>query len=224
MTSHDAGILPVPHNISVFIKVHNVSSTPSSIPRAHGRSPKRKTNVAIVLGSTIGSLILVIVVVESMDSESEEEYLDQVSGMPTWFSHEELKTATENFSKKLGEGGFGSVLEGTLKDGSNIAVKCLSSNGSLDQWIYYGDRKQVLEWKCRKKIILDIVKGLTYLHEDCRQKIIHLDIKPQNILPDEDFNAKVSDFGLSKLKRSQPMLPTILSAPRKQLKCIEVDV
>ena len=49
------------------------------------------------------------------------------------------------------------------------------------------------------KIVLDIGRGLTYLHEECWQKIVHLDIKPQNILLDENFNAKVSDFGLSKL-------------------------
>ncbi|KAK9059928.1 hypothetical protein SSX86_020632 [Deinandra increscens subsp. villosa] len=73
------------------------------------------------------------------------------------------------------------------------------SNGSLDRWIYHGDREHALDWKCRKKIVLDVAKGLAYLHEECRQKIIHLDIKPQNILLDSDFNAKVSDFGLSKL-------------------------
>ena len=48
-------------------------------------------------------------------------------------------------------------------------------------------------------IILDITKGLAYLHEDCNKKIAHLDIKPENILLDENFNAKVADFGLSKL-------------------------
>ncbi|KAJ0713743.1 putative protein kinase RLK-Pelle-SD-2b family [Helianthus annuus] len=163
--------------------------------------------------------------------------------MPTRFTYEELKTATENFSNKLGQGGFGSVFEGTLEDDSKIAVKFLDglgqinksflaevesigsihhvnlarlrgfcawrsqrflvydfmSNGSLDRWIYHGNREHILEWECRKKIILDIAKGLSYLHEDCMQKIIHLDIKPQNILLDKDFNAKVSDFGLSKL-------------------------
>ncbi|KAL9997532.1 putative protein kinase RLK-Pelle-SD-2b family [Helianthus debilis subsp. tardiflorus] len=89
------------------------------------------------------------------------------------------------------------------------------SNGSLDKWIYHGVREQILEWERRKKIILDIAKGLAYLHEDCRQKIMHLDIKPQNILLDKDFNAKVSDFGLSKLidKSQTQVMTTIKGTP-----------
>ncbi|GLU07101.1 hypothetical protein SLE2022_240750 [Rubroshorea leprosula] len=84
-------------------------------------------------------------------------------------------------------------------------------NGSLDQWIFYRDKALVLGWQCRRKIILDIAKGLAYLHEECRQKIIHLDIKPQNILLDENFNAKVSDFGLSKLVgREQSQIVTTM--------------
>ncbi|KAL4575536.1 hypothetical protein LXL04_022383 [Taraxacum kok-saghyz] len=179
--------------------------------------------------------------------------------MPIRFSYVELKTATNNFNKKLGEGGFGSVFEGTLVDGSKNAVKRLHgllqvkksflaevesigsihhvnlvhlrglcawrsqrllvyefmSNRSLDQWIYHGDRNHVLKWECRKKIILDIAKGLAYLHEECRQKIIHLDIKPQNILLDENFNAKVSDFGLSKLidKDQSQVITTMRGTP-----------
>jgi serine/threonine protein kinase len=72
-------------------------------------------------------------------------------------------------------------------------------NGSLDRWVLHRNHEILLDWKHRKKIILDTARGPTYLHEDCRQKIVHLDIKPHNILLDEDFNAKVSDFGLSKL-------------------------
>ncbi|XP_034906136.1 PR5-like receptor kinase isoform X1 [Populus alba] len=72
-------------------------------------------------------------------------------------------------------------------------------NGSLDNWIFKKSQRSSLDWKTRKKIILDIAKGLAYLHEECRQTIIHLDIKPQNILLDPKFNAKISDFGLSKL-------------------------
>ncbi|CAI9296334.1 unnamed protein product [Lactuca saligna] len=63
--------------------------------------------------------------------EMEEEHLDQVTGMPTRFSYQELKTATDNFSKKLGQGGFGSVFQGTLEDGSQIAVKCLQGLGHV---------------------------------------------------------------------------------------------
>ncbi|KAG5234618.1 G-type lectin S-receptor serine/threonine-protein kinase [Salix suchowensis] len=73
------------------------------------------------------------------------------------------------------------------------------SNGSLDSWIFRKSQTSSLDWKTRKKIIIDIAKGLAYLHEECRQTIIHLDIKPQNILLDPKFNAKISDFGLSKL-------------------------
>ncbi|XP_015164880.1 G-type lectin S-receptor-like serine/threonine-protein kinase SD2-5 [Solanum tuberosum] len=67
-------------------------------------------------------------------------------------------------------------------------------NGS--RWI---TQENGLTWNTRQRIISDIAKGLAYLHEDCSHKIIHLDIKPQNILIDQNFNAKISDFGLSKL-------------------------
>ncbi|XP_050257911.1 G-type lectin S-receptor-like serine/threonine-protein kinase SD2-5 [Quercus robur] len=72
------------------------------------------------------------------------------------------------------------------------------SNRSLDRWVFHKNPKMLLDWQHRKKIVLDIARGLTYLHEDCKQKIVYLDIKP-HILLDENFNAKVSDFELSKL-------------------------
>lgn len=73
------------------------------------------------------------------------------------------------------------------------------SKGSLDKWIFSGDQDATLDWNMRKKIATDIAKGLMYLHEECRHKIAHLDAKPHNILLDENFNAKISDFGMSKL-------------------------
>lgn len=83
----------------------------------------------------------------------------------------------------------------------------------MDHWTHGFSaeiQKKNLNWQIRKRIAIDIAKGLAYLHEECSKKIIHLDVKPQNILLDENFNAKVSDFGLSKLmdrdksKLSQP--------------------
>lgn len=73
------------------------------------------------------------------------------------------------------------------------------SNGSLDKWIFQTTPETSLQWNIRKQIILDIAKGLAYLHEDCKKRIAHLDIKPQNILLDDNFSAKVADFGLAKL-------------------------
>ncbi|KAL6611221.1 hypothetical protein ACP70R_039149 [Stipagrostis hirtigluma subsp. patula] len=73
------------------------------------------------------------------------------------------------------------------------------SKGSLDRWIYYLNDNAPLGWSTRCRIITDIARGLCYLHEECRQKIAHLDVKPQNILLDDNFNAKLSDFGLAKL-------------------------
>ncbi|KAB5521334.1 hypothetical protein DKX38_025653 [Salix brachista] len=60
-----------------------------------------------------------------------------------------------------------------------------------------------LNWQTRKKILLGIAKGLSYLHEESRLKIVHRDIKATNVLLDNDLNAKISDFGLAKLDEEE---------------------
>ncbi|KAK8316317.1 hypothetical protein V6Z11_A13G033400 [Gossypium hirsutum] len=232
-------------NNSAFIKVQ--SSPISQSPNKNVSSPKY---TSVIVGSTLGAIFGVFLICAFIIlgfrkgfQEVEEDYLDNMLGMPTRFSYEELKNVTKNFSNKIGEGGFGSVFHGTLPSGSEVAVKHLvgfgavnksfaaevqaigsihhfnlvslvgfcaekfnrllvykyMANGSLDRWIFNKNQESALRWHIRKKIIIDIAKGLAYLHEGCNQKIIHLDIKPQNILLDENFNARVSDFGLSKL-------------------------
>ncbi|XP_052179350.1 G-type lectin S-receptor-like serine/threonine-protein kinase RLK1 [Diospyros lotus] len=83
------------------------------------------------------------------------------------------------------------------------------SNGTLSS-LLFGDPKP--SWNLRTEIALGIARGLVYLHEECTTQIIHCDIKPQNILLDEYYNARISDFGLAKLlmmNQSKTMATTI---------------
>ncbi|GAB4861412.1 hypothetical protein Ancab_036596 [Ancistrocladus abbreviatus] len=73
-------------------------------------------------------------------------------------------------------------------------------NGSLDNILFTSNEDSgKLNWESRFRIALGSARGITYLHEECRDCIVHCDIKPENILLDENCNAKVSDFGLAKL-------------------------
>lgn len=62
-----------------------------------------------------------------------------------------------------------------------------------------GKKKISLGWKQRYDIILEIAKGLAYLHEEYHVRIIHRDIKTNNILLDDDLQPRISDFGLARL-------------------------
>lgn len=65
----------------------------------------------------------------SQETSDEDNFLDNVSGMPARFSYSDLCSATKDFSQKLGQGGFGSVYQGLLKDGTKVAVKKLEGIG-----------------------------------------------------------------------------------------------
>ncbi|KAL4569807.1 hypothetical protein LXL04_025451 [Taraxacum kok-saghyz] len=89
-------------------------------------------------------------------------------------------------------------LRGFCAEGNNkLLVYDYMVNSSLDTHLFSGNR--VLNWKTRYQIALGIARGLVYLHEKCRDCIIHCDIKPENILLDVDLCPKIADFGLAKL-------------------------
>lgn len=72
-------------------------------------------------------------------------------------------------------------------------------NTSLDYFIFDPSRNASLPWKNRFEIAMGISRGLLYLHQDSRLRIIHRDLKTSNILLDSGMNAKISDFGLAKI-------------------------
>ena len=73
----------------------------------------------------------------------------------------------------------------------------LMKNGTLSNFLFgEGERPS---WESRAEIALGIARGLLYLHEECDTQIIHCDIKPQNVLLDNNYTAKIADFGLAKL-------------------------
>uniref|UniRef100_A0A2N9IUZ4 Receptor-like serine/threonine-protein kinase n=1 Tax=Fagus sylvatica TaxID=28930 RepID=A0A2N9IUZ4_FAGSY len=136
-----------------------------------------------------------------------------------------IANATDNFSSsnKLGEGGFGSVYKGTLLGGQEIAVKRLSKNSGQGSNEFKNEviliaklqhrnlvkllgcciqenqtKSRLLHWRMRNNIIGGIARGLLYLHEDSRLRIIHRDLKTSNILLDNSMTPKISDFGLAK--------------------------
>jgi hypothetical protein len=88
-------------------------------------------------------------------------------------------------------------LRGFCSEGAKkLLVYDYMPNGSLESHLFH---EKFLDWKTRYQIALGTARGLAYLHEKCRECIIHCDIKPENILLDSDLCPKVADFGLAKL-------------------------
>ncbi|KAF8046438.1 hypothetical protein N665_3695s0001 [Sinapis alba] len=114
-----------------------VSAKPDFTPTVENRPPtkeKHKTN--IVVGAIVGLGLLgifagvgIFIIRKSRKRYTDDEELLSMNVKPYTFAYSELKTATQDFnpSNKLGEGGFGSVYKGNLKDGREIAVKVLSA-------------------------------------------------------------------------------------------------
>ncbi|KAI5063035.1 hypothetical protein GOP47_0021582 [Adiantum capillus-veneris] len=205
--------------------------------------------------NTLGSCFLP----SRQTSEEQGTSLDDTSGKPfgkflhekssgtIFFTIAELNKATDNFSPlvKIGQGGFGTVYKGKLKDGRLVAIKRAKKNhddaqlsaeycnelktlSTIDhlnlvkfigyaeegperilvvEYVTNGNLRQhldgqfgiVLDLATRLDIAIDVAHAITYLHLYADQSIIHRDIKSTNILLTDNFRAKVSDFGFSRI-------------------------
>uniref|UniRef100_A0A6N2KYM3 Protein kinase domain-containing protein n=1 Tax=Salix viminalis TaxID=40686 RepID=A0A6N2KYM3_SALVM len=133
--------------------------------------------------------------------------------------YEDINGVTEGFNAKycIGVGGHGSVYKAKLSTGQIVAVKKLHplqyttrsedlktfeseiQAGSLARILDNVEQATELDWSKRINIVRGIVNALCYMHHDCKPPIIHRDISSSNILLDQKYEARVSDFGTARL-------------------------
>ncbi|RVW22883.1 Rust resistance kinase Lr10 [Vitis vinifera] len=147
----------------------------------------------------------------SLDDSIEEFLRSHKNLQPIKYSYSDIKKMTHNFANKLGQGGFGSVYKGKLRSGRIVAVKVLvmsKANGQdfINEVATIGRIHHV------NVVALGVGRGIEYLHQGCDMQILHFDIKPHNILLDEDFTPKVSDFGLAKLYSTDESMVSLTAA------------
>ncbi|KAG2709274.1 hypothetical protein I3760_05G230900 [Carya illinoinensis] len=143
-----------------------------------------------------------------------EEFLQNHNNlMKIRYSFSEVKKMTKNFKEKLGEGDYGTSKANGQEFTNEVAtigrihhvnvVQLIGfwfmPHGSLNKHIFSLEGSILLSCEETYNIALGVARGIKYLHLGCDMQILHFDIKPHNILLDENFIPKVSDFGLAKL-------------------------
>ncbi|KAF3956244.1 hypothetical protein CMV_018609 [Castanea mollissima] len=137
-----------------------------------------------------GDKIISVKRLENAVEEGEREFRAEITAI--------ARTHHKNLVRVLGF-----CIEGPRK----LLVYEYMNNGSLADLIFKSQRPPV--WRERIRIALDVARGLLYLHDEREVRIIHCNIKPQNILMDDNWIAKISDFGFAKILMSNQSRATI---------------
>ncbi|KAL1318500.1 hypothetical protein AAHE18_15G210400 [Arachis hypogaea] len=177
-------------DIETFLKNHGVLT----IKRYKFSDVKKMTNsFKVKLGQ--GGFGVVYKGKLSNDSDVAVKMLNPSKGNGEEFINEVASISRTSHVNVVALLGF--CLEGHKK----VLIYEFMSNGSLDNFIYKKNPKNtpLLSWDNLYQISIGIARGLEYLHRGCNILILHFDIKPHNILLDENFCPKISDFGLAKL-------------------------
>ena len=104
-------------------------------------------------------------------------------------------------------------LVGYCAEGSKRAlIFDFMPSGSLEKYLFNRERMNYLNWNTKFDIAVGIAQGIEYLHRGCDIQILHFDIKPHNILLDQNFIPKISDFGLAKLYSIEKKVVTLTAA------------
>jgi len=131
---------------------------------------------------------------------SEDRKLDAVKRLNDMVREGDLEFKTE--VNAIGRTNHRNLVQllGLYNEGQHrLLVYEFMSNGSVASFLFGGSRPN---WYQRIQIALETAKGLFYLQEECSTQIIHCDIKPQNILLDDSFTARIFDFGLARLSKT----------------------
>ncbi|XP_016511031.1 putative L-type lectin-domain containing receptor kinase S.5 [Nicotiana tabacum] len=120
-----------------------------------------------------------------------------------WFSRESIKGQDDFLAEltiinRLRHKHLVKLLGWSHKHGKLLLVYEYMPNGSLDKHLFSGSDKKPLSWQVRYKIVSGVASALHYLHDEFEQKVVHCDLKANNIMLDSNFNARLGDFGLAR--------------------------